>query len=412
MSSVYRRPDSPYWWCWFLDVNGKRKPASLKTTDERTARRRLEKIEAQVAAQREAGAVDGPLTLRRYGDRWLDKRKESDDFNVVENRSMWKTWVIDQPIASLPLVDVRHSHLVEYMKWLAKQVSKKTERPLAPRTRLKIYALLRVMFSDAVADEGIDLDRTPCTLEERRKELPSNADADPRWRQRAVFSSEEVALLLSSPVVPLWRRVTYGVLFLTGLRISEASVRRISDYDAKAKPLGRLVAPTTWSTEKKREKEPKTGVPREIPVIPPLAKLLKQWLEHGWEEMLGRAPAEDDLLLPNSVGTRQHRQDALQALHRDLDALGLRRRRIHDTRRTFISLALAAGATERAVKYCTHTTKSQAFDQYNTPPWPFLCRELAKLEVSAPESRRRRGVTPELRSETDDQNTNEHDGLH
>jgi integrase len=50
------------------------------------------------------------------------------------------------------------------------------------------------------------------------------------------------------------------------------------------------------------EKETKTGNPREVPVHPVLARLLKEWEERGFAELFGREPRADDLLIPNRHG--------------------------------------------------------------------------------------------------------------
>src|SRR5205823_8723000 len=97
---------------------------------------------------------------------------------------------------------------------------------LAPRTIRHIYALLHVLFADAVANELIAA--TPCVLKERRKELPPKRDDDPTWRKGAVFSREEVEALISDTRVPEERRVLYALLFLSAPRFRESSALRFA----------------------------------------------------------------------------------------------------------------------------------------------------------------------------------------
>ncbi len=42
----------------------------------------------------------------------------------------------------------------------------------------------------------------------------------------------------------------------------------------------------------------KTKVPRRMPVHPTLAAMLAEWKLVGWEQMIGRAPTANDLLVP------------------------------------------------------------------------------------------------------------------
>jgi len=77
---------------------------------------------------------------------------------------------------------------------------------------------------------------------------------------------------------------------------------------------------------------------------------------------------------------------ALHRFHRDLDALGLRRRRHCDTRRTFISLALAAGARKELLRWITHAP-GDVFDACTSPPWTSLCEQVACLRLGLKEGR-------------------------
>jgi len=89
----------------------------------------------------------------------------------------------------------------------------------------------------------------------------------------------------------------------------------------------------------------------------------------------GRTPTADDLILPlppphqarRHVGQRddQHRDSdySYKRWCRDLKALGLRHRRAHDARATFITLALDDGADAHVIERLTHpSTSRRAFD--------------------------------------------------
>ena len=70
------------------------------------------------------------------------------------------------------------------------------------------------------------------------------------------------------------------------------------------------------------------------------------------------------------------------AFQGDLDTLELRRRRVHDLRRTMISLSRMDGARASLLKVCTHGPgKKEMMDAYTSFPWENLCAEVARLKV-------------------------------
>jgi hypothetical protein len=114
------------------------------------------------------------------------------------------------------------------------------------------------MFERAVNRDPPLLDRNPCAAvpEEDR---PKKRDANPEWRPTAKFSREEVELLLTSPLVPLDRRVFYAVAFLAGSRFGETAALRVRHYKPGARPLGQLVVARSYSSKKRKVKETKDG---------------------------------------------------------------------------------------------------------------------------------------------------------
>jgi integrase len=123
----------------------------------------------------------------------------------------------------------------------------------------------------------------------------------------------------------------------------EASALRWRHYDAEMKPLGRLSIAKSYNTKLKAEKEVKTKVPRDVPVHSALAALLAEWKLSGWQAMFGRTPGPDDLIIPSRLGKNRSANHMLKKFHQDLERLGIRARRQHDLRRTFISLCLGDG---------------------------------------------------------------------
>jgi hypothetical protein len=77
----------------------------------------------------------------------------------------------------------------------------------------------------------------------------------------------------------------------------------------------------------------------------------------------------------------------LRRFHEDLDRIGLRARRQHDARRTFISIARADGARADILRWATHGPTGDIVDDYTTLPWPALCEEVAKVRISVREGK-------------------------
>ena len=77
--------------------------------------------------------------------------------------------------------------------------------------------------------------------------------------------------------------------------------------------------------------------------------------------------------------------------------LGLRPRRVHDFRRTFISLCRQDGARDDLLKWVTHGRPPGIMDVYTTPPWPALCAQMQVLDIMPPgtESQMESGVCDE-----------------
>ncbi|HEX2568853.1 MAG TPA: hypothetical protein VH877_04780, partial [Polyangia bacterium] len=98
--------------------------------------------------------------------------------------------------------------------------------------------------------------------------------------------------------------------------------------------------------------------------------------------MIGRAPAADDLIIPSRLGRNRSNGHGLKRFHEDLERIGLRRRRQHDLRRTFISLARADGARKDVLEHVTHGRPGGIMDLYTELPWPLLCEEVGKLRVA------------------------------
>jgi integrase len=141
----------------------------------------------------------------------------------------------------------------------------------------------------------------------------------------------------------------YALMGLAGLRHGEIAGLRWRNYDPTREPLGKLVVARSSDHATTKSKRP-----REVPVHATLAKLLTEWKAKGCTEILGRAPEPDDLLVPSRERDMRSRHHMRDKLLEDLERLGLRARRGHDLRRTFITLARADGARADLLEMITH----------------------------------------------------------
>lgn len=389
------------WYIAYPDlVTGKQRQKATKyRADEEAAARRYLPVFIQKyqAKKRLAGdGVEGPMTVARWAVSWLAGLVDKEIGAVDDYRSILKHHILPH-IGSLQLDGVKREHIDQVMAKV-----KKLER--APRTQLHVYWTMKAMFNRAVQEDL--LPATPCRLTKR--DLPKLKDADPEWRDTAVFSKAEIQAIVTSERIPWPRRVFYALEFLTGSRFGEVSALRIRHYHPDRKPLGMLQIAVSYNTKKKKVKGVKTDVPRTMPVHPWLADILAPWLAYGWEQFMGRPPTPDDIMVPTERGTHRKadvgwRQlnglpareatpaakgkpavKARKAVKGDLELLGFRRRRQHDARHTFITLAVEDGAIRHVLKEVTHGKEGTVMDGYQRSSWSLLCAQVSKLDIGPP----------------------------
>ena len=371
MPSVYRPKGRPNLYVHYT-LNKKRLSAatSFIPGQEAEALAHAHRLEAGEAAVPGAG----PLTVRRWSLQWLKGRTKTHDHDETALRLH-----ILPAVGSMPLGEVRPLHIVRIVDGL--KADKK-----APKTIRNVYSVMKSLWRDA---QIMDLCKySPCILTGRQ--LGKIHDKDLGWRAGAVFTREEVLLLIMDKRLPFWRRVMWGLLTLGMLRDGEMCGLRWKQLDLSEKPLGRITVVTSYD-----EDTTKTETERWMPVHPHLNSLLWLWKATGWAEEQGRQPTDEDLVMPAPRPNNRGRRKALgsildkdyvwKRLDRDLKTLGLRHRRVHDLRRTGISLARDNGADEFILKRGTHSPGKDIMSLYTTVAWEKLCAEVVKLSLEARE---------------------------
>jgi integrase len=350
--------------------------------DERDkAERMLVQMRRRLAAEAEVVPSGGPVTVRAWGARWLATRPKDGRW-YDESRLRLHVY---PAFGDVLLRELRPKHVIRLVADL------KARR--APRTVRNVYGVLAALLRDAAIEELIpaDLPKLWGTAH-----LPPPEDAEAEWRAEAVFTRDELAQLVTAhPMIPADSTVSYALLGLGMLRHGELAGLRWRHYVPDVEPLGRLVVACSY-----RRPGTKTVKERWMPVHPTLAAILAEWKLQGWPAMMGRRPASDDLVVPLPVTARR----AAEAMRtkgltyrrlagRDeehgghLQVLGFRHRRVHDLRRTGISLAGSDGALDTILRWGTHAPPRTVMGLYTTMEWAAVCREVAKLQLE-----RRRAV--------------------
>jgi len=349
-------------------------PFLIERPDDRgKAAKMLAEVEEALRASRALPSDPSQLTVERYGERWVEQRRalSIDDWTNDESRLRCHVY---RHIGMLPLADVTARNIAELIRTVRLSKPRK-----APRTVRNIYSVLRAFFRDAEIDGLIE--RSPCIL--TRYQIGESVDADPDWRDRAIYTRDELETLVSDARIPDDRQVLYGLMGVAGLRHGEAAGLKWMHYDGERLPLGRLMIRRSYD-----RLQTKTARRRDMPVHPTLAAMLRSWRHTGWEAMMGTAPTPDDLIVPMTDGRRtphgkmRTKNDSYKRLQRDLRVLGFRSRRGHDLRRTMISLAQDDGASREILRDVTHgRSKRDAIDDYTTLQWATVCTEVAKLRL-------------------------------
>jgi hypothetical protein len=325
-------------------------------------------------------AAFGRLTVRSWAKRWISGRRDrglrsvDDDERRLRLHVLGHVFESGRELGDMFMDEVRPMHARAVIRALLK-------KGMAPRTIINTHSVASGLFDDAVADEL--LERMVWVVP--RKEMPKKRDANPEWREGALFTLEEMRTLLWAPddKVPRDRRVFYALCYFGRLRFGEASARRWRDR-LETQPLRALHVHSSFATKRSAEDETKTKGARRMPEHPTLSAILAEWKADGWREHFGRDPKGDDLIVPAARGGFRRSNHMRDDFEDDLARLGLRHRRQHDLGRSFISHAVDAGALRERLRPGTHGLGTSVIELYDTPLWKACCDEVVKLKLDPP----------------------------
>jgi integrase len=216
--------------------------------------------------------------------------------------------------------------------------------------------------------------------------LPPRHVADDVEAAKDVLDVAEMRALVHDPRLRFERRLFWALSLYTGCRFGEVAALMWSDVDVTARPLPDLRVVRSWCAKSQLVRPAtKSGVPRHVPLHPDLVRMLEQG--RAWfRDATGREPDPFDLLAPRlpvdgSAPTYRLETMTLKQWHRDLDTLGIRRRRLHSTRSTFDTHLRRQGVDRELVRRLTHPPRaSQPFDDlYEHLDWGERCRAVLQF---------------------------------
>jgi len=251
------------------------------------------------------------------------------------------------------------------------------ERVRTPATRRHVAQLLHRVLALAVF---------PLRLREANPLPPGFMPKPGPPKAKGWIYPDEDRRLLASPAVPLPWRLFYGFLHREGPRTGEAAALDLVDVDVRRGVV-------TLDTNK-------TDDPRAWALSPGVVAALRTWIARR-EESRGALPPTAPLFV-DTDGERLDPSFGADRFREHLRAAGVDRAelferskarmhiRLHDTRATFVTLALANGRTETWVADRTGHRSSDMINRYRRAARTAAelgLGELARLDVAIPELR-------------------------
>jgi integrase len=371
--SVFQEAGRPCWMMKFFDPS---RGKVVKVTTNVPVDSPKEEAQAQLDEAK--ARFTGKATVRQWSEQWLEGRRAIPDYR--NNKGHLSEWIVPA-MGDMVLDEVTPKDVNDLIQRI-----RVAER--APRTVRNIYSTLSAMFRDAriagrLAGDIAVVASYPCIL--RARQLGEIEDKESGWRAGAVFTRTELRMLLTDERIPLDRRVQYAMLGVGALRDGEMCAMTWGELQIES-PLNRMVVRKSHDSNRT-----KTVPERWMPIHPVLQEMLSVWAER-WPAAYGKDIGPGELVVPVvasqnqgprlPTGTMRNNNWVYHRWVQDLAALGLRHRRVHDLRRTFISLAIGDGADERLLKYGTHAAPRHVMGLYTSPEWKKVCAEVSKLKLS------------------------------
>lgn len=342
----------------------------------REARRQRDKRLAEVKAGTYAhGGPSARMLLDELADRWVAEKTREGMRSLKDAEGCYRNHVAPA-LGRVRVEDVTPRMVAELVAELARG-------PLAAKTVRNIHGTLHAILELARFEELIVAN--PASLP--RGKLPKIGK-----KKKPRFSREELWQLVTDPSIATHRRVFYAMQGLGGLRLGEASGRRWRDLDAETPELWALLVDSQYEDQPLKTDDGEDTRERIVPVHPALRAILERWRREGYPALYGRHPTPEDWLAPDpKTGAPRSQNQAIKALYRDLDRIGIPRqvgsakkgRACHAFRHAFISLARSDGARRDVLERVTHNAKGDVLDGYTDWEWTAMCEAVSCLRIDA-----------------------------
>jgi len=225
------------------------------------------------------------MTLRSWGERWLQIKEEEGLRSIRDMRCHWRCHVLEAGFIDRPLAEIRRSDVRDFMRSRLRRSGRHsrvvsggratadTGRPLSRSMVIKTAHLLHGAFAYAVEEELIEANPSSSL----RLILPARVEDG--W---TFLSSDEIERIASCRDMPEEQRIIYLTLVYTGLRKGEAWGLRWSDVILDG-DRPQIIVRRSYAGP------PKSGRIGYVPLLPMARKLLLRWR---------RATADTDLVFP------------------------------------------------------------------------------------------------------------------
>jgi integrase len=324
------------WFVQYREPDGTQKSPGFAT--KRAADDWIAQHGAQIRARTQlVPLVPSDSTVADYGARWLADIKRSVKPRTHESYGKQLELYLRPRLGTRPVADLSRPELRAFLIDCREEGVRGA--PLKMGSVYAIYATLRALLNAAIED-GLRGDNPAARLGKKLHLHPTKIARQAALRARALDREQTAQLLEATRTrAAAWYPLVL-TLARTGLRLGEALMLQLGDYNAAA---GTLRVERAWDAKHHCAGSPKHG-PRVIDVSPALAAILD-----AHAAALGKVVGLDGApvvpwLFPSQAGTMLEGRNVRRALARLAQRARLGRSLTpHDLRHTFGSQLIAAG---------------------------------------------------------------------
>ena len=349
----------------YRDADGRQKYPAFATHREAT-----DWLEAHGRRLRAARGlvplVDPASTVAVYGAHWLESIDGSVKARTLESYAAQFARYIRPRLGARPTAELTRPELRAFLTQCRKRgvgSRRRPGRPLATGSIYAVYATLRAMLNAAIED-GIRADNPAARLGKVLHLHPSKLARQAAILKRALDRELTARLLeVCRTTEPAWYPLVL-LLVRAGLRLGEALMLRLEDYNATARTLR---VERAWNAKHKREEEPKHGA-RVVDVSAQLAAVLDAHVAALVKVVGLDGTPVVKWLFPSEAGTMLDGRNVRRTLVRLSRKLEVGRSvRPHDLRHTFGSQLIAAGKSPVYVqRQMGHASVATTVDLYGS----------------------------------------------